>query len=577
MLVMTERVRSQTVSVPLNCNFNGILHVGEGGQPDAPGGFRSISDRALDFSGGVPVDPVLAPYALIASPGVLDIVHLGNRNTVDNGNWAFDPFPDGDNVGIQPNWLGNPDQGGPQTTVLATPILLDAMSSASFLFQISNGGGSFQVTLGFQSGNSSSYTLSGPDWFGGTFLGRDSVDQANVGNNLNVREQAIGLTGNAGELLTQVTFHSRTNPGGGCAILAMNVEPAPAPVAQHAISLACNFNGLVHAGESGVPDDPDGFRSISDRALDFSAGVPSQVQLTPFTIVDSSGVLDIVHLGNRDTVAGGIHAFDPLPDGDDVGIQPNWLPNVDQTGPQATTLAQPVLLDIASSVKLLFQISDGGGAFDVTLSFSGGSSITSVLRGGDWLGGPFAGADLIDRGSPGPGLGLEVGTVSLGGAAGLVLTGIEFGNRSNLQAGYAILAATVSGTITCGSAGSVTDLGGGNGPSLTSPSTNAYGTNLVWNVAGASPGAPLGFVLLGFSTSPVPLASFFGACSGTIHPTGPTSVGLVIDSAGTGSLILPGPVDPVWCSLAVAGQYAELVVAACPVLLSNGLVITIGD
>ena len=63
-----------TVQVALNCNWNGIAHAGETGVPDAPNGFRSISDRALDFTGGVPSHPVLARYALVTSPGALDMV-----------------------------------------------------------------------------------------------------------------------------------------------------------------------------------------------------------------------------------------------------------------------------------------------------------------------------------------------------------------------------------------------------------------------------------------------------------------------------------------------------------------------
>ena len=111
-----------TVQVPLNYNFNGIVHAGEAGQPDAPNGYRSISDRALDFTNGVPNSAVLQRFAIVATAGTLDMVHLGNRNTVDNGNWSFDPFPNGNDVGTQPTWLTNANQSGPQTTTLQTPI-----------------------------------------------------------------------------------------------------------------------------------------------------------------------------------------------------------------------------------------------------------------------------------------------------------------------------------------------------------------------------------------------------------------------------------------------------------------------
>ena len=576
-LTLCGSLCAQTVNVPLNANFNGILHAGEDGQADSLTGFRSISDRALDFSNGVPVDALLAPYSLVATPGVLDIVHLGNRNTVTNGLWAFDSFPDGDNVGVQPIWLTDPDQTGPQTTVLTNPILLDVISSASFLFQISDGGGSFTVTLDFQSGNSSSYTLSGPDWFGGNFAGRDNVDLGNNGNNLNIQEQTIGLSNNAGEILTQVSFHSPTNNNGGVAILAMNVEPAPPPTSQIPIPLDYNFNGLVHSGEAGQPDNPDGYRSVSDRGLNFINGVPTEIEFTPFDIVDQPGVLDIVHLGNRNTVDGGSFAFDPLPDGDTVGIQPNWLTDVDQSGPQLTILAQPVQLDSNSSLKVLFQVSDGGGAFDCTMFFGNGASITSVMYAGDWFGGPYPAMSQVDAAIGGPGLHLEVGTVSLGAAAGLVLTGIQFSNRSNLEAGYAILAATVAGTPSCATPGSIANLGGGNGPSLTSPSTGSIQGDLVWNVNGATPNAALRFLLLGLGTNAAPLSNFFASCSGTVFPGNPTASPIVIDNTGAGSVTLPGPIPLGLCDLAVTGQYAELTQSNCPVLLSNALQFSLGN
>ena len=59
---LTAPIAAQaTIPVPLNYNFNGIVHAGEMGLPDDPNGFRSISDRALDFLSGVPADPLLAP------------------------------------------------------------------------------------------------------------------------------------------------------------------------------------------------------------------------------------------------------------------------------------------------------------------------------------------------------------------------------------------------------------------------------------------------------------------------------------------------------------------------------------
>jgi len=213
---------AQSVPVPLNYNFNGIVHAGEAGLPDDPAGFRSISDRALDFSTGVPSNPILAEYQLVATPGTLDIVHLGNRNLVAGGIWAFDPTPDGDNIGIQPTWLPNVDQSGPQTTVLATPLVVLPGSSVGFLYQISNGGGSFDVTLTLASGGSHTATLSGPDWFLGSFAGTGGTDLAAPDNNLSLTEGRIDLDAFVGDAVTEISFSNQSNPTGGYAIVACN-------------------------------------------------------------------------------------------------------------------------------------------------------------------------------------------------------------------------------------------------------------------------------------------------------------------------------------------------------------------
>ena len=104
------------VNVPLNYNFNGIVHADEPSDPifnpDDPNGFRSISDRALDFRNSVPSNETVDRYVLVTEGGELDIVHLGNRNTVSGGVWAFDDKADLDGNGIQPDWLLDPDQSG---------------------------------------------------------------------------------------------------------------------------------------------------------------------------------------------------------------------------------------------------------------------------------------------------------------------------------------------------------------------------------------------------------------------------------------------------------------------------------
>lgn len=576
-LPLSSRLCAQSVAIPLNYNFNGIVDAGEALQPDNPIGYRSISDRGLDFSSGIPNDALLNKYTLVNTPGALDIVHLGNRNTVDNGNWAFDVIADGDNVGIQPTWLANVNQTGPQTTTLPAPALIGLTSAASFLFQISNGGGSFDVVFRYVSGRSRTATLSGVDWFGGNLPGRDRVDLAGAGANLNVTEQTVDLSGDAGESLLSITFQNRTNLQAGYAILGANVEVAPTPRRSNQIALNYNWNGIVHAGESGAPDAPNGYRSISDRGLDFQAGVPAHPLLQPFRLVATAGTLDLVHLGNRNTVDNGTHPFDAVPDGDDVGVQPAWLPAVDQTGPQTTTLASPILLDGASTASFLFLISNGGGSFDARFTLRGGASITATLSGGDWFGGPFAGATRIDQGIAGGSLGIVQQTVDLSAAAGLVLEAITFENPSNPIAGHAILAADVSGCLACANGAAVIDRGGGNGPLMSTTSTGNLGCPLAWSVAAATPGTLLGFVAIGFGDSPLPLSLLFAPCAGTIHVPQPVPVAVSVDGTGAASLVVPGLLQSSWCGVAITAQFAEIVNAACPIRMSNAITIAIGN
>jgi hypothetical protein len=222
---------ADVVQVPLNYNFNGIVHVGEAGMPDAPDGYRAISDRGLDFQGGIPAHAVLDNYQLVGEAGVFDIVHLGNRNTVDGGNWAFGTN-NGPNIGMQPDWLPDPDQTGTQTTVLAAPITMNANSQAGIIFQISNGGGSFDVRFAFSSGADVVAQLIGPDWFGpfngqpniGQFFGTQDVDRANTGANLLLTEGIVDLGGEVGRELVSIGFENRTNTLAGYAIVAVNLE-----------------------------------------------------------------------------------------------------------------------------------------------------------------------------------------------------------------------------------------------------------------------------------------------------------------------------------------------------------------
>src|SRR5262249_9654292 len=152
----------------------------------------------------------------------------------------------------------------------------------------------------------------------------------------------------------------------------------PVPIySSRSIPLNYNFDGLVHDTEVGVPDDPDGFRSISDRALrvdgglnSFGSGTTVGTTGVPYQSVSTRQTLDTVHLGDRDTVNGFAFIFDTEANGDAIGIQPNWLPSTDQTGPQTTdTTALNITLRSSTEIGFLFQVSNGGGNFDVTLGF----------------------------------------------------------------------------------------------------------------------------------------------------------------------------------------------------------------
>ncbi|MEE2711867.1 MAG: hypothetical protein VX913_03750 [Planctomycetota bacterium] len=572
-----------TTNIPLNCNFNGIVHAGESGVPDSAWGFRSISDRGLDFSAGVPVDPLLAPYAIVNVPSTSDIVHLGNRNTVTGGAFVFDAMPDGDNIGVQPNWLINVDQTTPQTSNLPSPITVQPgfTTTVSVLFQISNGGGSFDVTIGFLSGATTTTNLSGGDWYGGPYAGTGQVDSGAPDNNLSITEGTINVSGHVGEAIAWLSFSNRSNQNAGYAIIAANVNASLSDTTIQ-IPLNYNYNGIVHTGESGMPDAPTGYRSISDRGLDFTAGVPASPLLAPYFLMPIPGVLDIVHLGNRNTVTTGIWAFQPTANGDNIGIQPNWLTNVNQSTPQTTNLSTPVNIGLSSAASFLYQISDGGGSFDVTFGFQSGNGVTQTLSSGDWYGGAFPGTASIDYGGPDANLGITEGNVDLSAHVGDVLTTITFSNGTNPNAGIAILAANVTGCLTCGTPGGVSNVGGGNGVTLTTTSTGQVGCAAALSVSGATPSAP-GLLLVDLALTPLPTSAIFSGCTGTINiqiANPLIQLNTVTDAAGNYTLVYPAAnLPPALCGITVYAQYGEYIPGAvpCPIRLSDTLSITFGD
>jgi hypothetical protein len=569
---------AQNIPVPLNYNFNGIVHAGEANLPDDPNGYRSISDRGLDFSAGIPSDPLLNPYQLIGTPGALDIVHLGNRNAVDFGSKAFQAAANGDNIGIQPSWLLNVDQSTPQTTVMASPLPLVPTSSIAFLYQISNGGGSFDVTFTFAGGGSHTATLAGGDWFGGAFPGTGNVDSATPDNNLSIVEGRVNMGAFDGQVVTEFSFSNASNPNAGYAILACNFEYPPAPSRVNQIALNYNFNGIAHAGETGLPDDLLGYRSISDRGLDFTAGVPSDPLLAPYSLVDQPQTLDIVHLGNRNTVNGSGQPFDVVIDGNDIGVQPAWLLNVDQSGPQVTTLTDAIMMDLTSSASVLFQVSNGGGSFDVEFQFQTGAPVVATINGPDWFGGVLPGVAGFDSATPGANLSLTERVIDLSTEVGRTLVAIAFQNATNVNAGYAIAAVNVVGCVSCANAAaaSITNLGGGTNGSMSSTSTGHLGCDLNWTVSGASPNG-IGVFAIGLGTTALPLSVLIPGCPGTIHTPNPLLLTGVLDTFGSASLTLQSPAIQGLCGQTITGQYAELQLGACFFAMSDAIAITIGN
>jgi len=431
LLLCAPAASAQTThKVPLNYNYNGIVHFGEDGNADNSSGYRSISDRGLDFSAGVPNDALLNKYQIVHVPWFRDIVHLGDRNSVAGGLYPFEAAPDGDNLGTIPTWMTAINQSSPQTTALSSPITLSGASEATFIYQISEGGGNFEVLFGFESGEQYTATLSGGDWFGGPYAGTSNVDQAFFELPLSITEGHVDLSAYVGEKLNSLTFQNRSNTNAGYAILAANVIVGIEPSAAIQIPLNCNFNGIVHAFEDAQPDAISGFRSISDRALNFTAGVPNDALLASYSVIDQAGVLDIVHLGNRNTVTGGFWAFQSTANGDPIGTVPAWLTSINQS---------------SSRAKFIYQLSDGGCYFDVTCSFSGGGSLTKRLGGGDWLGGAYPGTGNVDMATGDTNLSISEGYIDLGGNAGQSLSHITFHDRSNPNVGVAILAAKLLG------------------------------------------------------------------------------------------------------------------------------------
>ncbi|MCW5764932.1 MAG: hypothetical protein KIT68_03025 [Phycisphaeraceae bacterium] len=403
-------------------------------------------------------------------------------------------------------------------------------------------------------------------------------------------------------------------------MVAVMVAGAAGAALGQPVVLNYNFNGMVHSGElgsapnPGVANAPSGYRSISDRGLNingaagsFGTGPINGGTGMSYTIVSSAGVPDLVMLGDRNRFGptyalGSGNNFDSVVDADFLGIMPSWLPNggtsigdSNFTGVQTTNLPSPLLMDVNSQIGVLYHVSNGGGRFDVTLTFSDASSVTYTLAGPDWFGTQIAPASLPgvasqsqlgvyngvgNRDNPTPDGTLNVfeGVVNrsslLSGLgfdiAGKQLVSIGFGNRQS-PAGvplatttgvpsFAVMATTVGGAVpppandNCASAIAVSD-GATNGSSAGATGSTISGcgvadTNDVWYVYTATHTGQTRVSLCGsgFDTT---LAVYTGSCAGL------TQVACNDDTCGTSSRVEFPTVQGQQYRIRIAGNNGE--------------------
>lgn len=240
--------------VPLNYNWNGMVHAIEPGDADRPNGYRTIADRGLFLDGADAVGGGtygLASgnrlYAFEVRPDVVDMIMIGQRSA------AFDTVDDADNLGLPPNWDPSAGTGNVLSSVtnLTPTAPLDDNFEIGVLYHATQGGGTFVMTLGFSDLTSVSLTLQAPDWFannngtpaaanpgvlsqallpaplsgGDGFDGSGNFDLADASAPLNIVEAVVSyesLLGGlgfdvAGKQLTTLTFNNFVGSTNACA------------------------------------------------------------------------------------------------------------------------------------------------------------------------------------------------------------------------------------------------------------------------------------------------------------------------------------------------------------------------
>ena len=472
-------------TLDLDWNWNGLAHPGEEGNADAVNGFRAMDHSSLSQGQGVLGDGVSPlsglTYDLVDEAFVTDMIFLGER--------SFDDVADGDNVGTQPAWLTTLDQSTVTSSVTPS-VALTGSSEIGLLYNGAYGGGTFEVTLTFSDATSVTVIVQSPGWSSssdpdspgdglslqatyGLFHSHTIGELAWHGGPNYVREAVISAAelladygfNVAGKRLTSLTFGNGTNQWGH-SIFAMTVDASP-------LQLAWSWNGQVHDGEDQDPNAAMGYRSIFDNGLARSTAYlfddpTSSHSGLSYDTVSTAGVLDMIHVGNREDV----EPFDATADGDSVGIQPSWLAQVDQSTVMSSVPSLPALTT-DTTIGLLYRGGGAGGQFDVTLHFADGAQVTATL---DAAFGGVGNGDVPE--APGPGVALQenlnpyygvrdldeanVGfslyvhealltrerlLVDLGvDIADRELSGISFGNRT-VDSGFAVYAAILDASF----------------------------------------------------------------------------------------------------------------------------------
>lgn len=313
----------EIIPLALEANWNGVVHAGEAGAPDAPAGYRSIGDRGLvygqaDALGGAQgtVDASV-PYILGGAAEIEDAIYIGGpRNAA--GHIGFDDVDDDDHVGIAPVW----DPSGGTTVVESATTDIDAIAvneafALGMLYNSSYGGGTFDLTLGFESGLQLTARLHAPDWFadfdgtpnppgegvaiqdmlpgplsdGDGFLAAMSADIADPGLPLNVVEAVLTYDSLLalgepilGERLTSLTFD---NTQGGtdqtvgiyAATIVLGAGGCPADIdGSGDVDFADILAVLAAWSNEGGPEDIDGsgFVDFGDLLIVLAAWGPCE-------------------------------------------------------------------------------------------------------------------------------------------------------------------------------------------------------------------------------------------------------------------------------------------------------------